>query len=164
MSSRADTLADRVEQGAREFVACIDNLSDREWQTATLHDGRSVGVVAHHVATAYPIEIDLVRKLASGEGITGVTWEWVAQFNAQHAKEHAKTGKAEVVKLLRSNSAAAAEFVRTLSDEQLDKASPVSLNWDAPLTTQYFIEEHAIGHSYRHRASIQAALNTNTSA
>ena len=70
----------------------------------------------------------------------------------------------QTVKLLRSSSAAAAEFVRTLSDEQLDKASPVSGNWDAPLTTRYFIEQHAIGHSYRHRASIRAALDPNTSA
>ena len=158
MGSRADTLADRIEQGAREFMAFVEALSDREWQLATLRDGRSVGVVAHHVAVAYPLEVDLIGRLASGEAITDVTWEGVAEFNAQHAKDHASIGKADTLRLLEHGSVAAAEFVRTLSDEQLDRASPISLNAGAPLTTQYFIEEHAIGHSYHHRASMHAAI------
>jgi hypothetical protein len=29
-------------------------------------DGRSVGVIVHHVASVYPIEIDLARIIASG--------------------------------------------------------------------------------------------------
>ena len=56
-------------------------------------------------------------------------------------------------------STAAADAVRGLSDEALDKASPISLNWDAPLTTQFFIEDHPISHPYLHLNSIRAALN-----
>ena len=52
-----------------------------------------------------------------------------------------------------------ANAVRALSDQQLDKAAPISLNWDAPLTTQYFIEDHPIGHPFAHLASIRAQLN-----
>jgi hypothetical protein len=49
-------------------------------------------------------------------------------------------------------------MIRGLSDEQLDRASPISLNWDAPLTTQFFIEDHPLSHSFRHLSSIRAAL------
>jgi hypothetical protein len=34
----------------------------------------------------------------------------------------------------------------------------VSLNADAPLTTQFFIEDHALRHSFHHLARIRAAL------
>ena len=47
---------------------------------------------------------------------------------------------------------------RALSDEELDRAAPISLNADAPLTCQFFIEDHALRHSYHHLARIQEAL------
>ncbi len=90
MSSRANALADPVEQGARELATFVESLSDRELQVGTPRDGRTVRVVAHHVAIAYPIEIDLVRRLVSGEGITDVTWEWVAEYNTQRAKDRSE--------------------------------------------------------------------------
>jgi hypothetical protein len=40
-----------------------------------------------------------------------------------------------------------------------DRAATVSLNADATLTAQFFIEDHALRHSFHHLASIQAALN-----
>jgi hypothetical protein len=47
---------------------------------------------------------------------------------------------------------------RALSDEELDRAATVSLNADAPLTCQFFLEDHAVRHSYHHLARIRAAL------
>ena len=44
------------------------------------------------------------------------------------------------------------------SDEELDRAAPVSLNSDAPLTCQFILEDHAVRHSYHHLARIRAAL------
>jgi hypothetical protein len=49
-----------------------------------------------------------------------------------------------------------------LTDGELDRAAPVSLHWDAPLTTQYFIEGHPLGHAYQHLASIRAAVGART--
>ena len=39
-----------------------------------------------------------------------------------------------------------------------DRAAPVSLNSDAPLTCQFFLEDHAVRHSYHHLPQIKAAL------
>jgi hypothetical protein len=47
---------------------------------------------------------------------------------------------------------------RALSDEQLALAAPVSLYAGAPLTCQFFPEDHAVRHSYHHLARIRAAL------
>jgi hypothetical protein len=64
----------------------------------------------------------------------------------------------DALELLRQNSAAAAAAVRAFSDEQLAQAAPVSLYADAPLTCQFYIEDHALRHSYHHLAKIRAAL------
>ncbi|HVZ61717.1 MAG TPA: hypothetical protein VG892_13105 [Terriglobales bacterium] len=48
--------------------------------------------------------------------------------------------------------------MRGFSDEELDRAAPVSLNADAPLTAQFLIEDHAVRHSWHHLASIKAAF------
>ena len=121
-------------------------------------DGRTVGVTVHHVGSMYPIEVQLAHVLASGKAVEGVTWTVVAGINAQHAEEYSNVSKSEALALLRTNSRAAAAAVRRLSDEQLDRAAPVSLNSDAPLTTQFFIEDHALRHSWHHLAKLRAAV------
>ena len=79
-------------------------------------------------------------------------------MNSDHAKEHDGVSKQATLALLASNSAAAAAAVRALSDAELDRAAPVSLNSDAPLTCQFLLEDHAVRHSYHHLARIRAAL------
>ena len=159
MSKRAQDLARRLQQGADELIAFVEPLSDAEWQTPC-PDGRPVGVVVHHVASAYPVDADLALKLASGQVISGVTSETINEGNAQHAREHADPDKAKTLELLRLNSALAAEAIGALSDEQLDRVNPISLYRYTPLSTQYFIEDHPVGHSYRHLASVQAAFDS----
>jgi len=79
-------------------------------------------------------------------------------MNAEHAREHHAVSREEAVALLRRNSREAAEAVRALSDEQLDRAATVSLNADAPLTAQFLIEDHAVRHSWHHLVRLRAAL------
>ncbi len=158
-TQRSQALADRLEQGARALATLAGGLTDAQWQTRIPKDGRKVGVVVHHVATMYPLEIQLAQALASGNAIEGVTWDAVNDINAKHAGEQDSVTKEAALDLLRRNSAAAAAAIRALSDAELDKAAPVSLNSDAPLTCQFFIEDHALRHSYHHLAKIRGAIN-----
>jgi hypothetical protein len=158
MSTRAEALALRIEQGANTLANYADRLSDTEWDTVVRRDGRKVGVIIHHVASVYPIEVQLAQQIASGTPIEDVTWALVADMNAVHARENADCCKYETIHLLKRNSRRAAEAVRVFTDEQLDTAAPVSLNAGAPLTAQFIIEDHALRHSWHHLAKIQAAL------
>ena len=106
----------------------------------------------------YPIEIQLAQQAARGEPITGVTWDVVADINAKHAREFDGVTKEEALDFLRRNSTAAAAAIRALSDDELDRAVPLSLNGDAPLTTQFILEDHAVRHSFHHLAKMKAAL------
>jgi hypothetical protein len=161
MGRRAESLADRIEEGAAGLAAFAEGLSEAEWRTPMSGSGkdrRSVGVIVHHVASAYPIEIDLARTIASGKAVTDVTWGVVAEMNAKHANDQAGVAKAAALELLRRNSRQAAAAVRAFTDDELDRAAPFSLSFAAPVTAQFVVEDHALRHSWHHLARIRTAL------
>jgi len=164
MSHRSNALAERLEQGARALATFASALTETDWHSRLPKDGRKVGVVVHHVATMYPLEIQLAQKLAGGEAVAGVTWDTVHGINAAHATEHGDVTKEAALDLLRHNSVAAAAAIRALSDEQLDRAAPVSLNGDAPLTCQFLLEDHAVRHSFHHLSILRATVRRRLSA
>jgi hypothetical protein len=121
-------------------------------------DRRTVGVIVHHVASMYPVEVGLAQTVAGGKAAPEVTWELVAEINSKHAQEHKGVTKAAALELLRRNSREAAAAVRAFTDEELDRATPVGLSFGAPVTAQFIIEDHALRHSWHHLAGIGRAL------
>jgi hypothetical protein len=154
VNPRAKALADRLEQGAHALATFASALTDEQWRTPVLGDGRKIGVVVHHVASVYPIEIQLAQTLAAGTPVTGVTMDDVHAMNAAHAVEHEAVSKDVALELLRRNSAAAATAIRALTGEELDRAAEASLYSHAPVTCQFMLEDHAVRHSYHHLARI----------
>lgn len=158
-SQRAAALADRIEQGAAGLAAFAEGLSESEWQQpVSATDRRSIGVIVNHVASVYPVEIDVAKAIVGGKPVTEVTWEVISQMNAKHAAEQTATTKETTLDLLRRNSKAAADAVREFTDEQLDQAAPFGLSFGAPVTAQFVIEDHALRHSWHHLAKIRKAL------
>jgi hypothetical protein len=84
----------------------------------------------------------------------------VHALNARHAVENAAVTKEEAIALVRANSAAAANAIRALSDEQLAQAAPASLYSDAPVTCQFVLEDHAVRHSYHHLARLRKTVGS----
>ena len=157
-SPRANALAERLEEGASALAALAATLTDAQWQTRLPKDGRKIGVVVHHVASVYPIEISLAQTLAGGKPVEGVTMQGIHDMNAGHAKEFDAVTRDAALELLRRNSTAAGAAIRAMSDAELDSAAPASLYEDAPITCQFMLEDHAVRHSYHHLALIRAAL------
>ena len=158
MSKRSEALANRLEQGAAALANFAAGLTEQEWEIRTPKDGRKIGVIVNHVASVYPVEIELAQTIARGEVVTGVTAEVINKMNAEHAKENDRVTKEQTLELLRQNSATAAAAIRALSDEELDQAVSVSLYGGATLTCQFVLEDHAVRHSYHHLARLQSAL------
>jgi hypothetical protein len=160
MSRRVESLARRIEEGADTLAAFVEGLSELEWHLpVSPTDSRSIGVIVHHVASVYPIEIDLARAIASGKAVLDVTWDVVANLNGKHAEEQANISKPAALELLRRNSREAAAAVRAFSDDELDQAAPFSLSYAAPVTAQFVIEDHALRHSWHHLARIRTAIS-----
>ena len=157
MTNRADILARRIEQGAEELAAYVAGLTDEEWRKPVA-DGRSVGVVVHHVASVYPVELQLAKAIATGSSVADITWEKVNAMNGEHAVAFGEVSKAEALELLKENSAIAAAGVRQFSDENLDRAGAFGLSYGAPMTAQFVIEDHPVRHSWHHLARIRAAI------
>lgn len=155
---RAEALAARLEAGARALAAFAGTLTPAQWRQRVPHDGRPVGVVVHHVAAVYPVEIQLATTVAAGRPVEGVTMADVHAMNAAHAASHADVTVAGAVAALHDASAAAAAAIRAIPDAALDHAASVSLYGGAPLTCQFVLEDHAVRHSYHHLALLRAAV------
>ena len=89
-SRRAEALADRLVRGADALALFTGTLTDVEWETRLLKDGRKIGVIVHHVASVYPIEIQLAHNVAAGLPVTGLTPADIDKMNAGLALEHDK--------------------------------------------------------------------------
>ena len=157
--SRAEALADRIQEGAAGLAAFAEELTETEWLLpVSASDRRSIGVIVHHVANMYPIEIEVAKVIASGKAVTDVSWEAVAELNAKHASEQGDVTKEAALELLRRNSSEAAAAVRAFTDDELDQAAPFSLSFGAPMTAQFVIEDHALRHSWHHLARIRKVV------
>lgn len=158
MSLVANQLADRIQEGATTLANFARELTDAQWRIIVPRDGRTVGVLVHHVANMYPIEMTVVQQAVEGKPITDVTWEAVAEINASHAREFADVTRTEALALLARNSLEAARAVRRLTDADLARAVPFSLSFGAPMTVQFIIEDHPLRHPWHHLYRIRRAL------
>ena len=159
MSQRTKALAKSLEEGAHVLASFASTLTEEQWQARLPKDGRKVGVIVHHVASVYPLEIQFAQSVIDGKPAS-ITGEDVNEMNAGHAKESDGVTKEETLKLLADNSAAAAVAIRSLTDEELDRVAPVPLYGNAQLTCQFILEDHAVRHSYHHLTRIRAALTS----
>jgi hypothetical protein len=159
MSKRAEALANRIEQGASELAGFAESLSEQDWNTPmSKTDHRTVGIIVHHVAIVYPLEVEAARIIASGKPLLDVTLDSIKEMNAKHASKNSQITKSDALALLLRNSRAAAQEVCRFTDEQLDQAAPFGLSFGAPVTAQFVIEDHALRHSWHHLAGIRKAL------
>ena len=158
MTTRSERLARRLEANANALAEFAAGMTAEQWRTPMPHDGRTMGVIVHHVANIYPLEMELAQSIAAGKEMVGVTWDVVATVNAAHASEFKSATKDEAIALLKRNSAAAATAIRAMSDDDLDRAVVQSLYGGAELTCQFFLEDHPVRHSIHHLAKIRAAL------
>ena len=158
MSTRAKVLAQRIAEGAENIAVFAESLTESQWASPIAPDGRKAGVMVHHVGSVYPLEVDVAKKLGAGESIVGLGWPDIAAMNAKHARDHAGVKPRETVDLVRKNGKAAAEEIARFTDEMLDNGGTISLYGNAPLTCQFWIEDHPLRHSWHHVAKIRAAL------
>ena len=160
MGERAQKLAEQFEQATAEFANEIDNTPDEKWQTAQSEEGWSVAATAQHVAGQfYPIENDYISAAAEGKPMPTYTWDDINGKNDNRAAQNTSASKAEVLELLRKDGARMADYIRGLTDEQLDRQVPLALADGAMVTTQQLIEGGVlIDHVRGHLKSIRAAM------
>jgi len=157
MTARSENLASRFDRAVSTFLGTVEGLSPDQWRAACPSDGRPVGVVTHHVASAIAFEMSVFREIAAGRQPAAITTAWLDEVNARDAENWADVPMDETLALLRRNAAAAASEVRQLLPEQLGRAGEYLAAMEA-LTVEAWLDQMLIGHVYEHLECIRAAV------
>ncbi len=158
MAESARELAERFERINDEVITVVEGCSNDQWQTLVPEEGRTVGVVCHHVGGAHRFLTQLIQALSTGETGPPNTMEAIHAANAQHMERYASCTKDEAIALLRRNGGVARAAVEALTDEQLDRQGRLVLYGDRPVTARQVIERRLIGHPLSHLQGIRDVL------
>jgi uncharacterized damage-inducible protein DinB len=157
MSTRAEQLADELQQVTDEVATSIEGIPDEAWQRTCAAEQCTVAALGCHIADGYGGILDgLVKPIAEDQEGPRFTTDDLAQWNAAAARENAAQPKAVALERLRTQAPAAIAYVRSLSDEQLQRTGTLPFGGD-PMTTEAVITHVLIGHPRGHLASMQAA-------
>jgi hypothetical protein len=162
---RGTRYAAEFEAAMEEFIHLVESLTDEQWLRVgrnypqRLNDEdehRTVGVIAHHVATSADGIMGRIQALVDGRPLPPPVGSGaVSNVNAQHAIEHAGVTKGDVLGLLREQQKRIAAVLRTIPDDRIDQSSDTPVG---PMSVAQRIERVLIGHLRMHQGSIEAAI------
>jgi hypothetical protein len=159
MGAKSEALAKQFEAKVQEAVAVIEKLGDAQWKKVTEAEHWTVGVTAHHLASAFEPVAGIVTMLVTGESRGNFTKAMLDEMNARHAQEHANCTKAETIALLKRGAVAAAAVVRGLHDDQLAERGTVFTD-APPMTAEEVIASGLITHIDGHIGSIRKTIGS----
>ena len=157
MAAKGEALANEFEAKAKEATAVLEKLSDSDWKKVTDAEKWSVGVTAHHVAQSHEGIANIIKAVVGGQSMGNFTMDMLNEMNAKHAKDFASCTKAETLDLHKKGAAAAAAYVRGLSDDQLAKSATVLTGMPA-MTAEQIVTHILINHINDHYGSIRKTI------
>src|SRR5688500_17902278 len=157
MAAKNEALAKQFEAKAQEAASVLETLSDADWAKVTEAETWTVGVTAHHLASALEPVAGIVTGLVSGHSPGNFTTGMLDRMNAEHAVEHAGCTKAEAIALFENGVRAAAAVVRGLTDDQLAKSGTVFTD-APPMTAEQLVTRGLIDHVQEHVGSIRKTV------
>ena len=159
MGARAEALADQFEQANQAVIDCVLGNQNGDFGVACPAEGWTAAALGAHIGMGHAGILDgLVKRVVNGEDIPPFKLSDFDEGNAKFASENAAMPHEQIVALLRENGAAAADYVRSLSDEDLDRTTTAPVMGDQPVTAQQVIEWVLIGHTREHGQSLRDGL------
>ena len=147
-------LADEYEAVMAEVIAVASGCSQADWTTDCINEQRSVGVVFDHIAEGNPEWERWVKEFLNGRPVE-MTVETLTQRNAEHARRAAGRPRGETLADLKASSARTSEFIRSLTDEQLELTQEFA--WAGKRNVGW-VAGGAVRHPTSHLKSIKEAL------
>jgi hypothetical protein len=157
MGQRSEELAKQYEGLLAEIEKAVNDCPDAKWGAVCGDEGWTVAATAHHVGAQLPLEKEYLIAAAEGSAMPSYTWDEIHARNARHAQEFTASTRDEALRVIRDNGYPMADWVRGLSDEQLDRTSKFPLADGAEVSTQQLIQGGVlIDHARAHLQSIQS--------
>ena len=155
--TRAEQYAAQLTTINEDVIGAIDSCTEADWRRVCAGEERTVGVVAHHIATVEGTIADAIRGLgAGGHDAPNLSAEAIERMNAQHVETFATVGRAETLDLLRTNGASLTTTLAALDDTQLERAAGVIGGYE--LRVAQMVELALIAHFREHLATIRATI------
>lgn len=162
IGTRTGALAEEFEEMASQLIRKARELNDREWVHPCEEEGRNVGQVIGHMTDVFRVMNDKLSRLIAGEQIQRLNSEWIDARNAESAERNSKRSQQEMIDELRLAAAELAEFLRTVTDAQLDVNDVFYEGFDA-WTIEETVRFVVIAHGQAHLADVEKSLGTRDS-
>ena len=156
MSARGRELATRLEEINRQV---IDMVSDHTDLSVTCpSEGWTAAAVGAHIGGAHRGILEgLIQPIVAGQEVPSAVGP-SDEGNAKQAAENAALPRDQILRLLRDHGAMATAYLRSLSDEDLDRTVILPIFGENPVTAQQVIEWVLIGHAADHANSLRQGL------
>jgi uncharacterized damage-inducible protein DinB len=159
MGAKGEGFAKEFEAKVKDATALLERLSDADWKKTTAAEKWTVAATAHHVAGSYQPVMGIIKGIAAGATPQNFTRQMLDEMNAQHAKQFADCNKAETIALYKKEAAAAATFLRGLSDADLAKSGTVFAGMP-PMSGETMVQMALLGHIDEHFGSIRKTIGS----
>jgi hypothetical protein len=120
---RSGALADDFVAANEEVAAFACSCDEDAWVRPVPGEDWTVGVVIHHIAEGHAQALRWLDEMAYRDGVSD-TAEGIDEANARHAVRARGVTQAETVALLEENGGRLEVLLRSLGDEELDRAAP----------------------------------------
>ena len=158
MSRRADALADHCVTAIQAVIDLIAQASPDTLHRKCEAEGWTATAVAAHVAISQDFLVERVRRIVADEEFPPFDAAAFHGGNARAAEMNAGLSSGQVFALLRDHGARSTDYVRGLSDDDLDRSRAIPVMGDNPTTAEQFIERVLIGHAEAHLQSLRQCL------
>jgi hypothetical protein len=156
MTARAEELASKVEQSARDLLAAVEASTPEQWAAPCTDGEWSQGFAAFHAASAIGPIAQRVKEVAGGQPFPKMTMDEIEAGNAAQAKQHAGCTRSDTIDLINASAPAAADMVRSLTAAQLDR-KVLLMDGMPEVTVEMMIQLALVGHASAHLATIAGA-------
>lgn len=157
MNTRAQDLAQRLDQVNREVIDFVERCSDEDWRRQVPNEQRSVAYLCGHIALGYVAEGRALQLAISGQPLPTATPEELAQRNLQRWEQDPYPSRSVVVNRLRDDGKSLAEMIAGLGDADLARSFRYA--WLPEMSVEAFIERVVLGHPRGHLDGIRATFD-----
>ncbi len=120
MTTTQETVAHELEVAAADVAAFIEECPDALWTSVAPADGRTIASLAYHCAAGNDLALGWVCEILSFRPVHE-TAESHNGHNDDEAVRSAGVAKSEVTAMLARTTERAARFLRSLTDEELER-------------------------------------------
>jgi hypothetical protein len=156
MSARAKELAARFEQINQDVIDVVSGATDLSVPCPS--EGWTAAAVAAHIGSAHRGILErLIQPVIAGQEIPSAVGP-SDEGNAKQAAQNAALPRNQVLTLVRDHGAMVTAYLRSLSDDDLDRTVIIPFFGENPVTAEFVIERVLIGHAADHAHSLRQGL------